>query len=675
MTNPLLKAFDTPFSSVPFTRIQDEHYEPAIRALIDEARRETDAITGNSQTPDFENTIAALEKTGKQLGIASSVFFNLNSAETNDFLEETAQKISPLLASHSNDVMLNEELFARVKYVWEHMDTTALDPEDARLLDKTYKGFIRNGAMLGEAEKARIREIDQELSVLGVQFAQNVLRETNDYTLHFTDRNDLEGLPESAVQAAAEEAAGRSLEGWVFTLQFPSLTPFLKYARKRTLRQELHFAAGRKAFQDNENNNEANIRRITVLRRERAQLLGFTSHADFVLQERMAGSTEKVVTFLRELMDRAKPFAESEIRELADLAAQDGIDRIMPWDHAYYAEKLREAKYAFSEEELKPYFPLQQVQQAAFDAAGRLYGLSFVLRDDVETYHPEVTVYEVLEQGQHKALLYTDYFPRKGKRPGAWMTSWRGQYRDGAEHVRPHISIVCNFSRPVGELPSLLTFTEVTTMFHEFGHALHGILADTRYESLSGTNVYWDFVELPSQFMENYCYEKSFLNDFARHHRTGEALPEDKVDKIVQAAHFMQGYQTLRQIGFGLLDMAYHTNGLPEGEDIAAFETRTTGETRLYPDVIGTAISPSFSHIFAGGYAAGYYSYKWAEVLDADAFAYFKETDIFAPETAVRFKKLLSSGGTVDPMALYVAFRGREPQPDALLKRAGLVSA
>lgn len=670
--NPLLQAFDTPFQSVPFDRIRQEDFQPAIVQAIENARKEIDTIIADTTAPSFTNTIVALEQAGKQLNVASEAFFNLTSAETNDYLEQIAAEISPILAAYSNDISLNEALFAKVKFVYEHTDKTSLSKEDRRLLDKTYKSFTRNGALLGEADKQSLRDIDQELSGLKVKFSQNVLQETNAYFLHLKDEAETAGLPASIKEQAREEATKRGLEGWVFTLQFPSYVPFLKYAANRERRQELYIASGRKAFQDNEYNNEQIIKKMVTLRDARARLLGFQSHADFVLQERMAATPDTVTGFLHDLLEKARPFAGKDIASLKPLAARDGIEAIMPYDHAYYAEKLREEKYDYSEEEFKPYFPLHQVLHAAFDAAGKLYGLQFTERKDIPVYHEEVTVYEVTENGKHKALLYTDWHPRAGKRAGAWMTSYKGQYRDAQSEQRPHISIVCNFSRPSGDTPSLLTFNEVTTLFHEFGHALHGMMADTVYESLSGTNVYWDFVELPSQFMENFCYQKSFLATFAHHYKTGELLPEAQIDKIVASANFMEGYQTLRQLTFGLLDMAYHTGQLQATDSIEQFEQTITKDTQLYPVIPHTAQSPSFSHIFAGGYSAGYYSYKWSEVLDADAFAYFKETGIFNPETAAKFKTLLSKGGTEDPMDLYVAFRGRKPEVDALLQRAGL---
>lgn len=664
--------FGTPFDSIPFDRIKTEHFKPAILQLITSAKEAIGTIADQTGPATFANTIAAMEHAGKALDIVSATFFNLDSAETNDEIQELAQELSPILAEFSNDIMLNQQLFNRVKQVHDDTDPATLTPEEARLLDKTYKGFTRNGALLNDADKETLRDIDKQLATLTMKFSQHVLQETNAYHLQVTDEKQLEGLPDSIRAAAKAEAGKRELEGWVFTLHFPSYVPFMKYAADRSLRKELYMASATRSLKDNANNNEAIVHDIVDLRSRRAKLLGFDTHADFVLQERMAASPAIVFDFLNDLLVKAKPHAVSEVAQLKPLAAADGINELMPYDHAYYAEKLREAKFDLSEEALKPYFPLTQVLGAAFDAAGKLYGLSFSERTDIATYHPEVTVYEVLENGQHKALLYTDWHPREGKRAGAWMTAFRGQWVEDGHQVRPHISMVCNFARPVGDTPSLLTFNEVTTLFHEFGHALHGILANTVFESLSGTNVYWDFVELPSQFMENYCYEKEFLRSFARHYQTGEVLPDAEIDKIIAAANFMEGYQTMRQLSFGLLDMAYHTGKLDADTGIERFEKETIRDTQLYPDVPGTAQSTAFSHIFAGGYSAGYYSYKWAEVLDADAFAYFKETGIFNADTAAKFKTLLSSGGTVDPMELYIRFRGRKPTPDALLKRAGL---
>lgn len=669
-----MEKFETPFESVPFEQIQKEDYKPAFEEGLKTGRKEVQEIVGNPATPTFANTIEALEKAGRQLDLVAEIFFNLNSAETNDYFESLAQEVSPWLAEYGNDITLNQQLFARVKYVWDHTDKKSLTEEQFRLLDKTYKGFTRNGALLSDEDKDKLREIDKELSGLTVRFSQNVLQETNAYSLHLTDEKDLEGIPASIREMAKDEAEKRKLEGWVFTLQFPSLVPFLKFAHNRKLREEISRASGQRAMKDNEYNNEKIIHRIVELRDQRARLLGFATHADFVLEERMAKKPEAVFTFLKDLLAKAKPFAQKEIETLKEMAKADGITEMYGYDHAYYAEKLREAKFDLSDEALKPYFPLQQVLDAAFDAAGKLYGLQYTPRTDIQKYHPEVTVYEVTENGRYKGLFYTDFFPREGKRPGAWETSFRNQYKENGVDHRPHVSIVCNFSRPGKDKPSLLTFGEVTTLFHEFGHSLHAMLADTTYSSLSGTSVYWDFVELPSQFMENFCYDKSFLQSFAKHYKTGEILPDDKIEKIVASANFMEGYQTLRQLSFGLLDMAYHTGKLGLEDSVEDFEEETLKETQLYPTIKGVAMSPAFSHIFAGGYSAGYYSYKWSEVLDADAYSYFREKGIFNPEVAAKFKTLLSSGGTKDPMELYEAFRGRKPEVDALLERAGLVS-
>lgn len=673
MSNILLKPFETVFETVPFEQIKNEDYQPAILQCIEDAKKEIDEIVHNPAAPTFENTLEALEHAGKQLNRVTEAFFNLTSAETNDYLEKVQEEVSPVLAEYGNDITLNEGLFKRVKAVVETVDTNTLTAEAQRLLDKTYKSFTRNGALLNDADKETLRSIDKELAGLKVKFSQNVLQETNAYFLHLASEEDIAGLPESILAQAKAEAEKRQLEGWVITLQYPSLVPFLTYAQNRERRKELHWANGTKAFKNNEFNNEQVIKSMVQLRDQRAQLLGFANHAAFKLEERMASTPDIVFDFLSDLLHKAKPYGAKDVAALKPLAAKDGIDTMMAYDHAYYAEKLREEQYAYSEEAFKPYFPLNQVLDGAFDAAGKLYGLAFEVRNDIQKYHEEVTVYEVKEHGEHKALLYTDWHPRDGKRAGAWMTSYKGQYKSNGVNSRPHISIVCNFSRPNGEVPSLLTFNEVTTLFHEFGHALHGIMADTVYESLSGTNVYWDFVELPSQFMENYCYQKKFLATFAKHYKTGELLPMSEIDKIVASANYMEGYQTMRQLSFGLLDMAYHTGQLTAADSIEAFEKNTTSETAVYPNIEGVAQSPSFSHIFPGGYSSGYYSYKWSEVLDADAFAYFKETGIFNPETAAKFKTLLSKGGTADPMDLYVAFRGRKPSVDALLERAGLL--
>lgn len=675
MSNNLVEKFNTPYESIPFENIKQEDFKPAIEQAIEDAKNEINEIVQNTDPPNFVNTIVALENVGKKLTIISSTFFNLNSAETNDYLQSLAEEISPMLTEYANDIILNEQLFEKIKIVYDTTLKSKLSQEEVRLLDKTYKDFSKNGALLSSEDKNNLRQISNELAILSVKFGQNVLKETNDYFLHISESKDMEGIPESIKEMAKQEAENRNLKGWVFTLHYPSYVPFITYSANRELRKEIYTAYMQRACKDNEYNNEDIIHKIVELRSKKAKLLGFKTYADLILQERMASAPKLVYDFLYDLLHKAKPFAQKEIQDLKNIASRDGITEMMPYDHAFYAEKLRQEKFSFSEEELKPYFPLHQVLNAAFDVAKKLYGLTFIEREDIQKYHSEVKVYEVInDKGKHQALLYTDFFPREGKRAGAWMTSYKGQFKTLSDNIRPHISIVCNFSRPNGEIPSLLTFSEVTTLFHEFGHALHGILANTTFESLSGTNVYWDFVELPSQFMENYVFEKEFLKTFALHYQKGDMLDEEKIDKIVASANFMQGYQTLRQIGLGLLDMAYHTDELTSDQGIEDFEVEKIKETQLYPHIKNTCISTSFSHIFQGGYAAGYYSYKWAEVLDADAFDYFKERGIFDKETASKFESLLSKGGTEDPMELYISFRGRRPQSEALLKRAGLLA-
>ena len=676
MNNPLLEKFDTPFESAPFSKIKIEHYQPAFEQAIKEAKKEIDQIVNNPQDPTFENTIVAMELSGEKLGRISSIFFNLNSAETSDEMQKIAQEISPALSEFGNDIRLNQALFQRIKVIYDQRHTLNLTEEEAYLLEKKYKGFSRNGANLNEDEKLKLRDIDKELAQLTLQFGQNVLAETNLYELIITNEDDLKGLPDYAIEQAKADAEAKNKEGWIFTLQAPSYIPFMQYAENRALREELFRASGRKAYQNNEYNNEENIKKIAKLRYDRANLLGYSTHADYVLEERMAKTPSNVIEFLNDLLVKARPFAEKEIEELAAFAKKtDGIDTLQRWDHAYYAEKLKQVKFNLSEEELKPYFQLENVTQGAFDVATKLFGITFKEINTIDKYHEDVVTYEVLDKdGNFLSLLYADFFPRAGKRPGAWMTSFREASNVNGKSIRPHVSIVCNFTKPTKDKPSLLTFQEVTTLFHEFGHALHGMLPNTVFESLAGTNVYWDFVELPSQFYENFCYEPEALALFAKHYQTGEVIPQELVDKVRNASSYMDGYQTLRQISFGLLDMAYHANNPSEIHDVQEFEKMAFQPTELYPQVQDNLMSTSFSHIFQGGYSSGYYSYKWAEVLDADAFAYFQETGIFNEETAQKYYTLLSSGGTKDPMELYIAFRGKKPTPDALLKRAGLVA-
>jgi len=667
--NYLLQKFETPFETAPFDKIKNEDFLPAFQELIKKSEAEIDEIANHSSAPTFENTIEALEYSGQDLDRVSNIFFNLNSAETNDELQAIAQEVSPLLTEFSAKVSQNEKLFERIKKVFEDKDKYDLNEEQKTLLEETYKGFVRSGALLNEKDKEELKEIHKELSIKSLQFGQNALAATNAYFKHITDKNQLKGIPEAILEQYAEEAKERGLDGWVITLQFPSYAPFMKYAENRDLRREIALANGKKSFDGGEFDNQNLIKEIINLRKKSAQLLGYPTYADYVLEERMAKKPSKVLELLHDLLNEAKPYAENEIEELRKLAKKDGIKEIQSYDHAYYAEKLRKQKYDLDDEELKPYFPLSQVQEAVFGLAQKLFGLTFEERNDIPKYHEDVTTYEVKENGKFKAILYTDYFPRKGKRAGAWMTDFANEFKRNGKEQRPQVSIVCNFNKPGKDKPSLLTFQEVTTLFHETGHALHGMLANTQYPSLSGTSVKWDFVELPSQFLENYASEPEFLKTFAKHYQTGEILPDEKIEKINRSQNFMEGYQTLRQIGFGLLDMRYHTNP-EEVKDIKTFEDQQFSETMLYPENSETAMSPTFSHIFQGGYAAGYYSYKWAEVLDADAYEYFKETGIFNPETAVKYKTLLAAGGTVEPMKLYKEFRGREPKVESLLKRA-----
>jgi peptidyl-dipeptidase Dcp len=674
--NPLLEKFNTPFDTPPFQEIKTEHFLPAIEEGIAISKKEIEKIKSNEQ-PTFENTIEAMDNAGEKLNVAASVFFNLNSAETNDEIQKLAREISPLLTAHSNDILLDKELFAKVNNVYQNKSAFGLDEEQEMLLEKTYKSFIRNGANLNEEDKAKLREIDKELSQLSLQFGENVLAETNKYEMVIEEESRLEGLPESIKEAAAHTAAEKGKEGkWVFDLSFPSYVPFMTYAKDRELRRELFIAYNTKASKGDNLDNQEIIKNILRLKNERVKLLGYEKYADFILEERMAKGAEAVLSFLTDLMEKAKPHAQQEVEELAAFAKKlDGLEKLEKWDFAYYAEKLKKEKFEVDDEMLRPYFELNSTINGVFTTAEKLYGLKFVENKDIQVYHPDVTAYEVLdENGNHLAVFYADFFPRAGKRNGAWMTSYRGQKMVNGKNQRPHVSIVCNFTKPSKTKPSLLTFNEVTTLFHEFGHALHGMLADTKYESLSGTSVYWDFVELPSQIFENWCYEKECLDLFAKHYETGEKIPEDLIEKIKASSNFHQGYQTIRQISFGLLDMAYHSTDPDQITSIPEFEKSSMKETELLTPVEGTLMSTSFSHIFQGGYAAGYYSYKWAEVLDADAFELFLEKGIFNKEVATSFKdNILSKGGSRHPLELYQKFRGREPKPEALLKRAGLI--
>ena len=670
--NPLLQPFDT----APFSQIKNEHFAPAIKQLIADTKEEVNAIVENASAPTFTNTVEALENTGQQLDRATSIFFNLNSAETNDEIQKIAQELSPLLTEFGNDLLLNEALFKKVKAVYDARESFDLTAEQKMLLDKQYKGFSRNGANLSEDKKTALRKIDTALSKLKLTFGENVLAETNAYQMHITKEADLAGLPDGVKEAASQVASEKKLEGWAFTLDYPSYVPFMKYAENRALRKKMSLAFGARAFQKNDNNNEQNVLDIANLRHQRADLLGYESHAHFVLEERMAKTPQKVQSFLKELMVKAKPAAQKEFDELEAFAKElDAIDKLQKWDGSFYAEKLKQQKFSLDDEQLKPYFKLENVINGVFTVANKLFGLEFEIDNTIDKYHEDVKTYRVTDaEGTLVSIFYADFHPREGKRGGAWMTSFKPQQKLDGINDRPHISNVCNFTKPTASKPSLLTFNEVTTLFHEFGHGLHGMLANTTYKGLSGTNVYWDFVELPSQILENWCYEKETLELFATHYETGEVIPMDLVKKIKESATFHEGMQTMRQLSFGLLDMSWHGSDPANIIGVKQFETEAFGDTALYPDTPETCMSTAFSHIFQGGYSAGYYSYKWAEVLDADAFAYFKQEGIFNKKVATKFKDtVLSQGGTIDPMELYKTFRGQEPNPEALLERAGLL--
>jgi Zn-dependent oligopeptidase len=673
LDNPLLEVFNTPYQSIPFSTIQPEHFIPALKENIKNALEAIDKVAHQTDPPTFENTIEALQDSGELLERNSAILFNLNSAETSDVIQEVTQQASPLLTQFQNDVRLNQALFERIKAIYEDQDQENLSTEQKTLLEKEYKGFARNGALLNDDEKELLREIDTEKAQLSLTFGENVLADTHAFELHITEEKDLEGLPDQIKEMAAEMAQSKNKTAWVFTLDYPSYVPFMTYAENRELRKKMSLAFGRRGFQDNNHNNTAIILRLIELRKKRAELLGYESHAAFVLEERMATSEENVMNFLEDLYQKAHPAAQGEWKEMEEFAAQNlGLNTLEKWDTAYVSEKLKQAQLELDEQQLKPYFPLEKVKAGVFDIANKLYGLRFEKNDALEGYHPEVEVYEVYNsEGAFYALLYTDFFPRPGKRNGAWMTSYRSQKKD----QRPHISMVCNFSKPTASTPSLLTFQEVTTLFHEFGHALHGMLANTTYGGLSGTNVFWDFVELPSQIMENWCYEKQALNLFAKHYQSDEPIPMEFVEKLKKLAHFQQGLQTLRQLGFGFLDLSYHRKEATAIKDIKTHESAILKRVQFTKDHPENSTSTAFSHIFQGGYSAGYYSYKWAEVLDADAFELFLEKGIFDPQTAKSFEEnILSKGGTEHPMTLYKRFRGKAPDPKALLKRAGLVN-
>ncbi len=676
MNNPLLNKFNTKYNTAPFSEIKNTHFKPAFEAAILSGKKEIDEICSNTENPTFQNTVVELEFSGMKLKCVSSVFFNLNSAETNDEIQKIAQEVSPLLSEFANDIRLNEDLFNRVKVIFDKKEELNLSIEQDTLITNQYKMFVRNGANLNVKDKAKLRELDKKLSKLSLKFGENILAETNAFECLITDKNELKGLPEGAVEAAKMSASEKGKKGWLITLDYPSYVPFMTYIENRALREKLSKAFGARGFQNNKNDNQKAVLEIVRLRYDRANLLGYKTHADFVLEERMAENPLKVQSFLEELLAKARPAALNELKEIEDLAGEDGIEKMQKWDGAYYSEKLKKKLFDFDDEQLKPYFKLENVIDGVFTIANKLYDLKFKEVFDIDTYNKDVKTYIVTQKNEEfVAVFYADFFPREGKRNGAWMTSYKDQWKIQDDNSRPHISIVCNFTKPTETKPSLLTFNEVTTLFHEFGHALHGMLANTTYPSISGTNVYWDFVELPSQIFENWCFEKDALDLFAKHYKTGENLPMDLVQKIKDSANFLEGMATLRQLSFGMLDMAWHGKNPKNITDVKAFENKAFDNTQLYPDVAKNCMSTAFSHIFQGGYSSGYYSYKWAEVLDADAFEAFKENGIFDKETAGKFKEyILSKGGTEKPMTLYKKFRGKEPNSDALLKRAGLLT-
>ncbi len=673
--NPLLGDFTTPHNAPPFDKIKNEHYLPALEAGIKQGEQEVAAIKNNPEEPTFENTIVALDQVGRLLGRNAGIFFNLLSSETNDELQNIAQQVSPMLTNFQNDISLDPVLFERIKVVFDQKDQLELTPEQEMLLQNSYDGFVRSGANLSDKDKEKFREISTELSKLSLDFGENVLKETNAYEKHITDKDMLAGLPESALEAAAGKAKAKDKEGWLFDISMPSYLAVMKYADNRNLRKELYMAYGSKSFKGNEFDNQENVKRIVALRLEMSKLLGYDNYADYVLEQRMAMNPDGVYGLLNDLYEASYKVALQEKQEVQDYAETQGFDgELMPWDWSYYSEKLKVEKFDLNDEMLKPYFELSNVVDGVFGLATDLYGITFKENKDIPVYNEEVTAYEVFDaDGKFLSVFYTDFHPRPGKRGGAWMNDFKGQWKEGDVDSRPHVTIVMNFTRPTETKPALLTFSEVETFMHEFGHALHGMLANSTYSSLSGTNVYRDFVELPSQIMENWAVEKEFLDRFAKHYKTGETIPTELVQKIVDSQNYLAGYLSTRQLSFGYLDMAWHTLEKPYTGDVKAFEENAWKKTQIFEPVDGICMSTQFGHLFAGGYAAGYYGYKWAEVLDADAFSVFKEKGLFNKEVAASFRKnILEKGGTEHPMELYKRFRGHEPTVDALLKRSGL---
>ena len=673
--NPFLTAYNTPHETTPFHLIKTEHFEPAVLVGIEEQNREIEEIINNPEKPTFANTIVALERSGKTLDRITTVFGNLLSAETNDEMQAIAERIMPQLTEHSNNISLNEKLFSRIKSVYESEDKQSLNQEETMLLNKTYDGFIRSGANLSDKQKERFRKLSSELSVLTLKFSQNNLKEKNSYELPLT-LEQLEGLPESALTAYAQTAKEKGKENYIVTLEAPSFIPFMKYCKNRELREQLYRAYNTQCTHDNEYNNLDIVKKLVNLRLELAQLLGFETAADYVLTKRMAANSNNVYQLLNQLLEAYTPTAQKEVAEVQTLAQElEGEDfQLMPWDWAFYSRILKEKKFNIDEEILRPYFELNKVIEGVFGLATRLYGITFQENKDIPVYHADVKAYEVYDMdNSFLAVLYTDFHPRASKRSGAWMTNYKEQWIDEKGNSRPHVSVTMNFTKPSADKPALLTFGEVNTFLHEFGHALHGMFANTTYQSMSGTNVYWDFVELPSQIMENFAIEKEFLNTFAKHYQTGESIPSELIQRLVDASNFNVAYACLRQLSFGLLDMAWYTRTTPFDGDVRTYEKEAWKKAQVLPDIEETCMTVQFSHIMAGGYSAGYYSYKWAEVLDADAFSLFKEKGIFNKETANSFREnVLSKGGTEHPLVLYKNFRGKEPNINALLERNGI---
>jgi peptidyl-dipeptidase Dcp len=674
--NPLLSPYQTPFETVPFDKLKTEDFMPAIQVAIANGRSEVNSIAENPAVPDFDNTVLALEQAGRDITRIFKIISNLNSMETTPAIQKAVREISPLLTEYRNDISMNEKLFNRVKKVYESRNTLKLDSERTMLLEKSYKSFARNGALLDKTSQEKLRSVNKELSELSIKFGENVLSETNQYSLYVEDESKLKGLPGFVLDAAKEAAVKDGKQGWKFTLQAPSYSPFMQYAENRELRKMLFMAYQKRGYNNNANDNSAIIQKLVELRHEKARILGYETWADYILEERMANDKNKVTAFLEELRSYAEPKAMAEMEELTAYAKKCGFseDSLQRWDYAYYMEKLKKEKFDINDEILKPYFKLDYVIEGLFGLCNDLFGITFKKNNDIKTWHPDVMVYEIYDKnGEFLAIWYGDYFPRPGKRAGAWNNTLQDQWVQHGKEYRPHVLNICNFSKPAGGKPSLLTFDEVETLYHEFGHALHNIFAAGNYASLTGTSVPWDFVELPSQIMENFANEPALLQKFARHYETGEAIPVELIEKLKKSTTFMSGMANIRQLSFGLTDMAWHGKK-PEGKSIEDVEKSADITRKFYPGVAGIAVSPAFSHIFAGGYSAGYYSYKWSEVLDADAYEAFKEKGIFSKEVAESFRSnILSKGGSEHPMELFVKFRGREPKPDAMLKRSGLI--